>query len=115
MFHRCERTWGGGETPGSGGPGRSDPGEESSHILEDVVISAKDFELCPDVFEEEVQDFSQGHDYSIRLRFEQSFQYQCGEWTGGARSQRGELPRARTQAADVEQKKRLRETFRRNK
>lgn len=93
MFHRREHTRGGGETPGLGGPGRSDPGEESSHILEDVVVSAKDFELCPDIFEEAVQDFSQGHDYSIRLRFEC---HQCGERTGGAQSRRGELPRART-------------------
>ena len=41
----------------------------SCYILEDSVISGKDFELYAAIFEELVKDFSQSHDYSIRLHF----------------------------------------------
>lgn len=52
------------------GPSRSDTGGTGSCCSwKDTVISAKDFELYPDVLEELVKDFSQGHDYRIRLHF----------------------------------------------
>lgn len=37
--------------------------------MEDSVISGKDFELYANMFEAFMKDFSQSHDYSIRLHF----------------------------------------------
>lgn len=37
--------------------------------MKDIVISAKDFEWRPEIFEKLVKEFSQGHNYRIRLHF----------------------------------------------